>query len=69
MKRLGLEIRYRRLNKNMTQGELAESCGMGVATIRRIEEGKTDFCISSLLKIEEALNCKGELLEYIYKED
>ena len=49
-------IRRIRLEKNMTQKQLAEKCGMYESQIRRYELGKANPKIETLQKIAQALD-------------
>lgn len=55
--RLARRIKHRRIDLGMSQATLAEKCGMSNQTICFIEQGKNDFRISTLRRLEEALNC------------
>jgi transcriptional regulator with XRE-family HTH domain len=46
-----------RKKQGLSQVELAEKAGLGVATIKRLETGKFFPDGNSLLKLAEALNC------------
>jgi transcriptional regulator with XRE-family HTH domain len=51
---LGMRLARHRLNKNLTQGELAVEAGIGVATIYRIEKGHS-IQLSSLIRVVRIL--------------
>ena len=60
---LAKRIKALRLEKNMTQEELAEKMGTNHTHVVRMEKGSQDFRISSLLKISQALEIElGELV-------
>jgi DNA-binding XRE family transcriptional regulator len=48
---LGARIRELRLQKNMTQHELAKQCNFEKASMSRIESGKTNMTVLTLRKI------------------
>jgi len=50
-------IQTLRKKQGLTQPQLAEKAGLGVATIRRIETGKFFPDGNSLVKLAQALNC------------
>lgn len=51
-------IRLIREQKGLTQGELAESAGIGRPYLSRVENGKYNPGICLLLRIAQALECK-----------
>lgn len=51
---VGLLLKEARIKKDLSQSELAELTGLRQATISEIENG-TDFKLSTLLKIMDAL--------------
>ena len=53
---IGKRIKEIRLEKGMTQKELAEKCGMFDSALRRIENGKQNPKIETIERIIEALN-------------
>ncbi|KAA6332889.1 hypothetical protein EZS27_018645 [termite gut metagenome] len=58
LKKIGLKITELRERKNITQQELAYRCDFEKSNMSRIEKGKTNLTIGTLLKICEALNVK-----------
>ncbi len=52
---LGLRIKELRVLKKMTQNDLATECNFENASMSRIEAGKTNMTLRSLLKICKAL--------------
>ncbi|MDB5282853.1 MAG: transcriptional regulator [Bacteroidota bacterium] len=53
---LGSRIREIRKEKSITQTTLAELCEIEKANMSRIESGKTNVTVLTLLKISKALN-------------
>ena len=53
---LGLRIKLVRIEKNMSQQELAGMCNFEKANMSRIENGGTNPTILTLLKISDALD-------------
>jgi transcriptional regulator with XRE-family HTH domain len=58
LKKIGLKIKELREEKNISQQELAYRCEFEKSNMNRIEKGKTNLTIGTLLKICEALNVK-----------
>lgn len=60
---LAKRIKTLRLEKNMTQEELAEKMGTNHTHVVRMEKGSQDLRISSLLKISQSFEIElGELV-------
>ena len=51
LSKLGCRIKELRLSKSMTQNDLAFECGFENASMSRIESGKTNITLRSLMKI------------------
>lgn len=60
LEELGRRVALSRKNKRMNQSEMASACGLGVATIARIETGQ-DAQFSSWLKIFGVLGLTAAL--------
>ena len=56
--RIGLNIRDLREEKNITQQDLAAACNFEKSNMSRIEAGRTNLTIGTLLKICEVLKIK-----------
>lgn len=56
-KRIGQRIAAIRKSASMTQGELAERCGLAQSHIARIEAGRYSVGFDTLQQIAEALGC------------
>ena len=52
------KVAARRLDKNLSQRELAELCGTPQSAIARLERGGRPPRIDTLLRIAEALECE-----------
>lgn len=52
---IGQKIRIERTKKGFSQEHLAELTNMSVKTLGRIERGQSDFVISNLIAISNAL--------------
>ena len=56
--RIGMNIRDIREEKNISQQDLAAACNFEKSNMSRIEAGRTNLTIGTLLKICEALDVK-----------
>ena len=56
LKKIGTRIREIREAKNVSQQDLASLCNFEKANMSRIEAGRTNFTISTLYKISQALD-------------
>lgn len=56
IKQLGAKIKSLRLEKNMSQIELANRCDFEKGNMNRIEAGRTSPTLKTLLKISKALD-------------
>ena len=59
---LGARIKEIRLKKNLTQNDLAIQCNFEKASMSRIESGKANPTIKTLLRISQALDVKFSVL-------
>lgn len=55
-----LKLRAKRVEKNLTQEELALALGVATATYNRWEKGYTEISITMINKLLEILECKYE---------
>lgn len=53
---LGSNIKQHRTGRKLSQAALAEVCGLQKANLSRIESGKTNITMVTLLSIAEGLN-------------
>lgn len=61
---LGLRIRKLRLSQNRTQQEIADVCQFSKSLLSKIEKGKTNPPVATLMKIADALGVKtSDLLD------
>ena len=58
LKRIGLKIRKLREEKNVSQQDLGAACNFEKSSMSRMEAGRSNFTIGTLLKIGEVLNVK-----------
>ena len=56
--RIGMNIRRIREDKNISQQDLAAVCNFEKSNMSRIEAGRTNLTVGTLLKICEALQVK-----------
>lgn len=56
LKKIGLRIKEIREAKDVSQQDLASLCNFEKANMSRIEAGRTNFTISTLYKISQALD-------------
>ena len=61
-KSIGMRIKKLRLEKKMTQAQLAEIIGVGTTHISHIETGKTIPSLETLVGIINALECSADEL-------
>lgn len=60
-KQIGLKLKHRRKEKNLSQTEIADQIGMQRKAIAEIESGKSNFMFDTLTRIAEALDCSVEI--------
>jgi transcriptional regulator with XRE-family HTH domain len=56
LKELGLAITKYRVKQKLTQTEVAYRCGIERGNLTRIEKGKANVTVETLLKISEAMD-------------
>ena len=59
---LGTRIKQARIERNMSQGELAEACNLCVTYISDIERGKKCFSVDKLVRIAQVLQVSTDWL-------
>lgn len=59
---LAYAIKHLRLEQGLTQKHLADRCFLHVNCIGKIERGKMDPSLKTLVKLAEGLNCTVEYL-------
>ena len=64
-KKMGIEIKRRRLEKRMTQDQLAEAIGVGTTHISHIETGRTIPSLQTFIDIVNVLECSADELLFI----
>ncbi|MDR2038737.1 MAG: helix-turn-helix domain-containing protein [Bacteroidales bacterium] len=58
LKKIGIQIQKLREEKGISQQVLAAMCNYDKSNMSRIEAGKTNFTVNTLLKVSNALNVK-----------
>ena len=53
----GANVRRERSAKGMTQERLAELTDLNIRTVQKIEAGKINILLTTVLRIREALSC------------
>jgi len=61
-KRLGKKIKLARVEKDMSQSNLAHTTGIDSGHIGKIERGELNITIVTLFRLAEALGCSPSLL-------
>lgn len=65
MKAFGLKVKQTRIEKQLSQEEVAYTCGFATSHMSRIENGLTNPSLSHIVKIAEVLGVKAStLLEF-----
>ena len=62
MSELGSRIRQARMERGMSQMDLAEACGISVPYVSDIERGKKCFSVDILLRVAQALQVSTDWL-------
>lgn len=57
VKKVGKRIKALRIEKNVTQIDLAKALGISQTNLSNIEQGRTGATLSNLFKIKEILGC------------
>jgi transcriptional regulator with XRE-family HTH domain len=56
---LGVNVRKQRLEREMTQEQLGQLCGMTLGAISRVERGKRDLRLSSIVRLAKGLEVEA----------
>ena len=57
LKALGGNVRRERTARDMTQEKLAELVDLNIRTVQKIEGGKINLLVTTVLRIQKALGC------------
>jgi len=64
LERFGANVRRERTSRSITQERLAELCDLNIRTVQKVEAGKLNILLTTLLRIRGALKCPwGRLLD------
>jgi transcriptional regulator with XRE-family HTH domain len=61
-KKLGKKIKLVRVDKDMSQHDLAQAANIDSSHIGKIERGELNITVVTLLRLAEALRCKASIL-------
>ena len=62
---LAHRFRALRLERNITQSQLAADAGIGVATLRRFERGEGNLSLLNMIALMKALDCFTQLEHFL----
>jgi len=57
LKQLGANIRRERTRKPMTQERLAELVDLNIRTVQKIEAGRINVLVTTVIRFQKALGC------------
>lgn len=58
LEKIGQDIRTAREAQSLTHRQLSERCGIDFAELSRIESGKRNMTVATLVRLAEALDCE-----------
>ena len=62
LRKLGENVRRERVNRKLTQEKLSELADMDITNLQRIEAGKYNTKVLSLIRLRQALEVEWETL-------
>jgi transcriptional regulator with XRE-family HTH domain len=62
LKQFGANVRRERVAKGLTQERLAELVDLNIRTLQKIEAGHINILVTTLMRIQRALNCSWDKL-------
>jgi transcriptional regulator with XRE-family HTH domain len=62
LKHFGSNVRRERMAKGLTQEKLAELVDLNIRTIQKIEAGHVNILLTTVLRLQKALDCSWESL-------
>ena len=66
LKKFGLQLQRLRKEKNISQRELSYLSGIDHGKISRLENGKANLAVTTLMELAEALEIRpGKLLDFV----
>jgi transcriptional regulator with XRE-family HTH domain len=60
LKRFGSNIRRERMRNKITQEKLAELVDLNIRTIQKIEAGAVNILLTTVLRLQKALDCSWD---------
>ena len=60
LRRLGACVRRQRIERRVTQEALAELADLNIRTVQKIEAGQINVLITTVMRIQGALNCRWD---------
>jgi len=66
-KKLAIGLRQYRIRQRLTQRELCRLAGVALATVRCIEQGKSNPQMSTLIRLSDVLHCQPD--DLIFKQE
>jgi transcriptional regulator with XRE-family HTH domain len=61
-KRLGKKIKLARVEKDMSQSQLAQAANIDSSHVGKIERGEVNITVETLYRLAEALRCSPAML-------
>ena len=55
---LGRRVKFLRMNKNISQTQMAEMIGLSQTNLSNMEAGRTAITLQNIFKMREVLGCK-----------
>lgn len=62
LKKFGAAVRRLRVERDMTQEELADQCELHTRSLQKIEAGRINILITTVQRIQKCLDCKWDEL-------
>jgi transcriptional regulator with XRE-family HTH domain len=62
LRQFGIQVRRQRMNRKLTQEKLAELVDLNIRTIQKIEAGEVNILLTTVLRLQKALNCRWDEL-------
>jgi transcriptional regulator with XRE-family HTH domain len=63
---LGANIRRERLSHGLTQEKLAEMSDLNIRTLQKIEAGRLNILVTTLIRLREGIGCRwADLVEIL----
>ena len=62
LRRFGANLRRERNARGLTQEKLAELADLNIRTVRKIEAGRINILITTVIRLRQALTCSWDKL-------